>query len=130
MIKKHLENTCKISKGIYCSGFSFPESPGILYEQCTVFQYSLDAWSGMAELEEWKLGDGIPTVGKAGERHRQKLMALKKSINASKPYQVRLGAAWAGVAYHFFVQSNEDLGVMILKGGVTIIARSIKNLPS
>eukprot|EP00435_Cladocopium_sp_Y103_P000764 s4292_g1.t1 len=42
---------------------------------------------GMAELEEWKLGDGIPTVGKAGERHRQKLVALKKSINASKPYQ-------------------------------------------
>lgn len=42
---------------------------------------------GMAELEDWKLGDGIPTVGKAGERHRQKLVALKKSINASKPYQ-------------------------------------------
>ena len=50
-----------------------------------------DAWPGMAELEEWKIGDGIPTVGKAGERHRQKLVALKKSINASKPYQVRLG---------------------------------------
>ena len=76
-----------------------PESPGILYEQCTVFQYSLDAWPGMAELEEWKLGDGIPTVGKAGERHRQKLMALKKSINASKPYQVRLGAAWCGLGW-------------------------------
>ena len=45
---------------------------------------------GMTELEEWKVGDGIPTIGKASERHRQKLVALKKSINAtSKPYQER-----------------------------------------
>ncbi|CAK9073553.1 unnamed protein product [Durusdinium trenchii] len=42
---------------------------------------------GMAELEEWKIGDGIPTIGKAGERHKQKISLLKKSISSSKPYQ-------------------------------------------
>lgn len=42
---------------------------------------------GMAELEEWKIGDGIPTVGKAGERHKQRMQQLKKAITASKPYQ-------------------------------------------
>ena len=72
------------------------------------------AWPGMAELEDWKLGDGIPTVGKAGERHRQKLVALKKSINASKPYQVRLGAAWAGV--RGLPKGNENPGGHDLKG--------------
>ncbi|CAJ1348960.1 unnamed protein product [Effrenium voratum] len=43
---------------------------------------------GVAQLEEWKMDDGIPTVGKAGQRHTRRVQELKKSILAtSKPYQ-------------------------------------------
>ena len=40
------------------------------------------------KLEQWKLGDGIPIVGKAEKRHARRLRELKKSILAtSKPFQ-------------------------------------------
>ncbi|CAE7035142.1 unnamed protein product [Symbiodinium sp. CCMP2456] len=43
---------------------------------------------GVMKLEEWKVGDGIPTVGKAEKRHSRRVRELKKSILAtSKPFQ-------------------------------------------
>lgn len=43
---------------------------------------------GVVKLEEWKVGDGIPIVGKAEKRHSRRVRELKKSILAtSKPFQ-------------------------------------------
>mmetsp|Transcript_4885 Transcript_4885/g.11544 ORF Transcript_4885/g.11544 Transcript_4885/m.11544 type:complete len:352 (-) Transcript_4885:37-1092(-) len=43
---------------------------------------------GTVKMEEWKIGDGIPIVGKAEKRHARRVRELKKSILAtSKPFQ-------------------------------------------